>query len=287
MTNSRSCFILGLPAAGKTSYLSALAYSLQQGKVETKLHWNKYSGNQQYLANLSTTWAAAEPVLRTSIANQQNCLSLCLNDQDNNVYNVMFPDLSGETFQKQYTDREIEASLAKSITDCEGILLFINPQQIVEPTLISELPLRPRQLAAEEENIAERNPTQDDPTEVQLVSLLQDVMYLRSGNICSLIIIISAWDTVKEYETIPEKFVSKRLPFLWQFIKTNESIFSTSFYGVSAQGGSYETPEQSELLISQHMKKPVERILVVNFHGEESHDITLPLWEAVNQVSER
>lgn len=35
------------------------------------------------------------------------------------------------------------------------------------------------------------------------------------------------------------------------------------------------------------MKKPVERILVVNFHGEESHDITLPLWEAVNQVSER
>ena len=74
---------------------------------------------------------------------------------------------------------------------------------------------------------------------------------------------------------------------MWQFIKTNESIFSTSFYGVSAQGGSYETPEQSELLISQHMEKPVERILVVNFHGEESHDITLPLWEAVNQVSER
>ena len=35
------------------------------------------------------------------------------------------------------------------------------------------------------------------------------------------------------------------------------------------------------------MEKPVERILVVNFHGEESHDITLPLWEAVNQVSER
>lgn len=286
MTNSRSCFILGLPAAGKTSYLSALAYSLQQGKVETKLHWNKYSGNQQYLANLSTTWVAAEPVSRTSIANQQNCLSLYLNDQNNNIYNVTFPDLSGETFQKQYTDREIEASLAKSITDCEGILLFINPQKIVEPVLISDLPLEPRQLESGEANIAERNPTQDDPTEVQLISLLQDIMFLRSGNKCSLIIIISAWDTVKEYETIPEEFVSKRLPFLWQFIKTNDSIFSTSFYGVSAQGGSYETAEQSEILVSQHMERPVERILVVDFQGKESHDITLPLWEAVNQVSE-
>lgn len=53
MTISKTCFILGLPAAGKTSYLAALAYSLQQRRVETKLHWAKFSGNQQYLGNLA------------------------------------------------------------------------------------------------------------------------------------------------------------------------------------------------------------------------------------------
>lgn len=287
MTNSKSYFILGLPAAGKTSYLSALAYSLQQRKIETKLHWHKYSGNQQYLANLSTTWAAAEPVARTSIANQQNCLSLCLKDYYNNVYNVTFPDLSGETFQKQYTDREIQASLSNRIADCEGIILFINPQRIIEPTLISELPLSSRLLTTGEDNKVERNPTKDDPTEVQLVSLLQDVMFLRDENKCSLIVIISAWDTVIGNETMPEKFIINRLPLLWQFIKTNDAMFSTSFYGVSAQGGSYETPEQSEQLVNQHMEKPAGRILVVNSRGEESHDITLPLWEAMNKALER
>lgn len=281
MTNSKSCFILGLPAAGKTSYLSALTYSLQQNKIETKLHWNKYSSNHQYLAQLSDRWLAAEPVSRTSIANQQSNLCLCLKGQDNNSYNVTFPDLSGEIFQKQYTDREIDDALAKSIADCNGILLFINPIQIIEPTLISELPLSHRNFIAEEENQVERNPTRNDPTEVQLVSLLQDIMYLRNGNIFTLIIIISAWDTVKEYETIPEKFVSDRLPLLWQFVKSNDVVFSTSFYGVSAQGGSYESPDQSEQLINQHMDNPAERILVVDSRGEESHDITLPLWEAV------
>lgn len=287
MTNSKSCFILGLPAAGKTSYLSALAYSLQQGVIETKLHWNRYSGNQQYLANLSTTWAAAESVSRTSISNQQNCLSLCLKDNDNNVYNVTFPDLSGETFQKQYTDHEIEDFLAESIIESEGILLFINPQRIVSPALISDLPLKTRLLPIENQNKFERNPSQDDPTEVQLVSLLQDIMFIRCEKKCSLIIIVSAWDTVKEYQTIPEKFISKHMPFLWQFVKANDKMFSTSFYGVSAQGGSYDTPEQSEQLVSQYMEKPAERILVVNSHGEELHDITLPLWEAMNNVSER
>lgn len=287
MTNSKSCFILGLPAAGKTTYLSALAYSLQQRKIETKLHWNKYSGNQQYLANLSAVWAAAEPVSRTSIANQQNCLSICLDDQNDNVYNVTFPDLSGETFQKEYTDREIDGTLADSIKNCDGILLFINPQKVVEPILIADLPLGPRDLPVEDKAQVERNPTQDDPTEVQLVSLLQDIVYLRGGSKFSLIIIISAWDTVKDYETLPERFLNKHMSFLWQYVKANDLLFSTSFYGISAQGGSYETPECSEQLVSLYIDQPAERILVVDSNGEVSHDITLPLWEAVNKVSER
>lgn len=62
MNTSKSCFIIGLPAAGKTSYLAALAYSLEQQNIPTKLQWKSFSGNQQYLTKLAEKWLTAEAV---------------------------------------------------------------------------------------------------------------------------------------------------------------------------------------------------------------------------------
>ena len=285
MTISKTCFILGLPAAGKTSYLAALAYSLQQRRVETKLHWAKFSGNQQYLGNLAKIWLTAEPVLRTSIASQQNQISVYLEDLTGKIYDINFPDLSGEIFQKQYIDREIDASLVDHIINCDGFLLFINPAEIIEPELISELPLKTR-LAPVEFELKERNAAKNDPTEVQLVSLLQDIDFLQKGKQKPLMIVISAWDMIKGIYSIPERFIEERTPLLWQYLKANERIFSTSYFGVSAQGGALDTSEQSEALIEQYEENPAERILVINSAGEESHDITLPLWEVMNHMPE-
>lgn len=109
MTTSKSCFILGLPAAGKTSYLAALAYLLQQKAVETKLHWKNFTNDHQYLASLAETWLKCEPVSRTSMGLQQQSLSIRLCDENDNVFDVSFPDLSGEIFQRQYAEREISS----------------------------------------------------------------------------------------------------------------------------------------------------------------------------------
>lgn len=43
---TRSCFIVGFPSAGKTSFLAALAYSLEQRETPTRLKWEQFSGNQ-------------------------------------------------------------------------------------------------------------------------------------------------------------------------------------------------------------------------------------------------
>ncbi|EMS72802.1 TRAFAC clade GTPase domain-containing protein [Ruminiclostridium cellobioparum] len=284
--DSKSCFILGLPSAGKTSYLAALAYSLQQKQVETKLHWESFSGDHQYLASLAETWLTAEPVSRTSTGLQQTSLTICLSDCEGKIFNITFPDLSGETFQKQYVDREIDGSMADSIINGNGILVFINPREIIEPALISELPLEHRLKPVPNTEILEREPANADPTEVQIVELLQDIEFLTKNKRYKkvpLSIIVSAWDIVDASYSIPETCIRERIPLLWQFLKANDDIFLTSYYGVSAQGGSLDTGEESEYLIDQFETNPAERIVVVNNAGEKSHDITLPLWEVMNK----
>lgn len=183
MNTSKSCFIIGLPAAGKTSYLAALAYSLEQQNIPTKLQWKSFSGNQQYLTKLAEKWLTAEPVDRTSFSLEQRSLSWCLSDDDDNKYNISFPDLSGETFQKQYVDREIDSVLAKMIIASDGLILFINPQGIIEPTLISQLPLSLREDEKNDTSPKERNQKIDDPTVVQIIVLLQDIAYLLMHNL--------------------------------------------------------------------------------------------------------
>lgn len=286
MNTSKSCFIIGLPAAGKTSYLAALAYSLEQQNIPTKLQWKSFSGNQQYLTKLAEKWLTAEPVDRTSFSLEQRSLSWCLSDDDDNKYNISFPDLSGETFQKQYVDREIDSALAKMIVASDGLILFINPQGIIEPTLISQLPLPLRENEKNDSSPKERNQKIDDPTVVQIIVLLQDTAYLLKGKRMPLVVIVSAWDVVENSFTTPEDFVMKHTSLLWQFLKANNDIFNVSYYGVSAQGGKIETSEQAEALIEQYENNPWMRMSATDNLGVKSHDITLPLWELLNKKME-
>lgn len=295
-----SCFILGLPAAGKTSFLAALAYSLEQADIQTKLKWDRFTGNHQYLALLAETWAKVEKVPRTNPGTEQEHLHLQLQDREGQVLQVEFPDLSGETFQKQYRTREMEEELAAQITACGSIMLFINPGNTKEPELISELPAHIRRESPPEDsqgaakNSPEEAPPREDtpteapkeatPTAVQLVVLLQDILFLlenRKINFVPLAVVVSAWDIVTDCES-PEQYVKERLPLLWQYVYTHGDQLEVSYYGISAQGGRLNSEEEAEQLLEKHSAAPVKRILVVDSAGERSHDITLPLWNVMH-----
>lgn len=290
MTSTKSCFIAGLPSAGKTSFLAALAYSLEQRNPPTRLHWEQFSGNQQYLAKLAEMWCAGSRVPRTISDNQQESLRLDLIDADGNTYDVTFPDLSGEAFQSQYMDREIRQSLAETVQNSGSLFLFLNPEKIVEPTLIADLPLDTRH-GKESENMGETKPKERDPlysdaTAAQLVVLLQDFLAIRRGRQFPLGVVVSAWDIVSDDYTVPQDLVRQRLPLLWQYIASNNDVFLARYYGISAQGGSLQSPEEAESLVGQFEDQPLHRILVVNESGVISHDITIPLWEMMNAQTE-
>lgn len=274
--NSVNCYIMGLPEAGKTTYLAALTYSLQQIAIETKLKWYEYSGNHRHLLNLENTWLRVLPVDRTSVLLQETQLTIELSDTDNNMYSVTFPDLSGEIFQKYYSDREIDLINKDMICNCDGIMLFINPNTIIEPTLISRLS---PQMRAGELNPKVYDPI-NDPTEVQLVELLQFVNHLRNKPVV-LTIVISAWDVVEDMNLLPEEYLRNRLTLLWQYLTCNKNTFITCYYGVSAQGGTLEDDSSQQEMIEKYGNNHIERIKVLDSNGRFSHDISLPLWETL------
>lgn len=276
--NTVNCYIMGLPGAGKTTYLAALAYSLQQREVETKLMWSEYNGNHQHLLNLENTWLRACPVDRTNISSQETQLTIELSDVNRNKYSVTFPDLSGEIFQNYYSNREMDLTNKETICKCDAILLFINPDTIIQPILISSISPKVRKHELKPKAYEPIN----DPTEVQIVELLQFIVHLRNKPV-SLTVVISAWDVVEDTKLLPEEYLKSRLTLLWQYLYCNKNIFKTCYYGVSAQGGTLEGDAAQLEILEKYKDNQIERIKVVDNSGSVSHDISIPLWNTLHE----
>jgi hypothetical protein len=60
---------------------------------------------------------------------------------------------------------------------------------------------------------------------------------------------------------------------LSQFLSSNRKSFEVAFYGVSAQGGTYDGDEVAAL----HKRLPARRIEIVGSDVKNQHDITEPL----------
>jgi hypothetical protein len=279
-----SCFIMGLPDAGKTSFLAALWYSLDS-KANNVLKIKRYDDNHTYLSTISKAWADGIPVSRTKRDFEEHEIRLLLAHGDD-AFEITFPDLSGETFQHQYEDREIGNSLMEYIQNSSSMLLFINPEKIIEPTLISTIP---QHILIEPEHdmpiqqYKERVPREDDSTQAQLVELLQFVMYIRNNAPIRLGIIVSAWDFVEISmgDKSPKDVIKAILPLLWQYVTSNKHLFTTEYFGVSAQGGTLEDSKIRDSLLEKI--DPCDRIIVIDEQKKRHNDITLPLYKIAGE----
>lgn len=270
---NKNFFIMGAPNAGKSTYLAALWHSINQKEVPTILTLDKMIGDVQYLYKLGEKWLEVEQLERTVVGQEIPELSILLTDGNNNL-KLEFPDLSGETFQNIYELREMSHTLYEQIKKADVILYFINIGNIYPLQLISELPLNLRNTKDTtketiEEEIEERRPSQDDPTQVQVIDLLQAVSEIKHNKV-KLGIILSAWDLVDiKGEVNPKEFLKKHMNMLWQYIMANSKKFDAKIWGVSALGGKIEEVDK---LIA--IEEPVNRIMVINEENVVSHDIT-------------
>ena len=114
----------------------------------------------------------------------------------------------------------------------------------------------------------ERKPCEDDPTQVQIIDLLQMVLEIRKRR-TNLGIIFSAWDLVGQSEQDDVVgFLEEHMNMLWQYLESNKEVIDTKIWGVSAIGGKIE---DSERLLDI---TPIERIMVVDAKKEKTYDLT-------------
>lgn len=273
--------MVGLPGTGKTTFLASFWYVVSNDESNA-LRLKESPAASEYLNKISAEWANCQILERTKIGAGQ-LLEMKLEELiSGKTIEVVVPDLSGEIYSSFIKDRQALLEYAGYAKDAVGILLFIHPEKVKEPTLISEAEslideIRDVGGVAELEENTEPWDIEIMPTGVQLVELLQ--FHIESG-LSSLMrrvaVVVSAWDLVQNATASPAAWLKKRLPLLDQFLLSNKDQISSKIYGISAQGADYAVEEDKDRLL--HRMEPSKRIIVVDEANKSSDIAGLVRW---------
>lgn len=284
-------FLIGLPAAGKTTFLAALWHVINSDEVDGALELEQLTGDQEHLNGIRDIWSDVKSLERTKVGAEKFVSMLLRCPVGKSVTEVTFPDLSGESFTLQWVHRKMKNDHATLVQKAVGGLLLIHPEYVIPETLIPDVmdivdDIKSQTEAGQKATIEtnqtgetgiNESPDQTEwdpkkaPTQIQLVDLLQFVAVLNARRPIRLAVVVSAWDCIGG-ETSPRDWIRERLPLLWQYLNTNSETFSPEFYGISAQGGGLEEADELRRKI-----RPSDRIRVVKHDLSESHDITTPI----------
>lgn len=266
--------MLGMPEAGKSTFLGALWHSANRAvPEEAALTVRAVGPDSEYLNKMSHAWLNGETFDRTDMnETRPNTMTLRADGQDNEV---MIPDFSGELSKKAYREAQWPPQLADAVAEADGVLLFVHLEDLTSPSLIAWVEEVSGETSQEDPIPQEPWDPDDAPTVVKLVGLLELVAASqeKKNRPIRVALIISAWDLVNPATDDPAGWFSERGALLAQFLRNNTDKFEHTIYGISAQGGVLSGATRKRLL---GYKKPSNRIRVV-VQGAESHDITAPL----------
>lgn len=278
--------IMGLPASGKTTFLAALWHLVESEEIDCHLILDGYRGELTYLNKIAEAWRTFKKVPRTSQVGDTNVTISLLNRDTGVRGKAYFPDLAGEVFDRQLTERRCRPEFLEEISRDDGILFFVSADVKEDDLSVVELNARlPGDATIEQDtveadragpNIAQAREWEPKlmPAQVKIVQLLSDLLRApfepRRRRIA---IMVSAWDLARSMQLSPREWLARHMPLVDQFLRTNEMSFQHEVYGVSAQGvdlGNSPAVDEATKLI------PSRRIQIVGPEGS-GNDLTAPL----------
>lgn len=276
--------IIGLPESGKTTFLAALWHTIDAGEVSTALRLDTLIGDHKYLNVIVGAWRKCIKVPRTSAQDEKKITIHMHHSATNQQIVLGFPDLSGESFDKQFSKRECSTEYVECYKNEGGILLFVNADRGQDGmSIVDFMPLLDgTEPVGNNEEIKKWSPDHV-PQQVRLVDLLQFLQrppFVRCRR--RLVIVISAWDVIDHPRPEPEEWLEREYPFLHQYLVSNLESFEFRVYGISAQGGdipkgeSVATEEQRGNQEELLRKIPSERVECIG-PGANPHDLTAPI----------
>lgn len=278
MAIERSASIIGLPGAGKSTFIGALAYVLLNASQPSLLKLSKFQGKLDRINFLKNAWLEMRDPGRT-LPHDERRIELLLDAAGcDDTIKLIFPDLSGESIRQQWEHRICEKNLAKELLNACGILFFIHADKFSQPMPLIEVN---RELNIESSGGASADSIESwtpkaSPTQVKVVDLIQLLCRppLSNREKRRIAIILSAWDLVEDTIS-PSSYLAKRMPLLNQFLKNGIDQFEYSVFGVSAQGGTYESEARKTEMA--RLRNPSDRIIVVESDQSSHHDLTVPI----------
>ena len=277
-----SIVIIGLPASGKTTYLAALWHQIIAGEIETELRFrNLLAGNSEHLNSIARRWRDAIVQERTALTGHRR-VSMNLFDAADQAVCVTFPDVPGETYLRMWEDRVCDSGIA-DILRAGNVLLFIHADTIQAPKwTVDELAVSAEAGLEPPDGPVEEWKPVHAPTQVQLVDLLQLLRLppLDTGS-RFLALVLSAWDRARGEGLTPETYFGAKLPLLRQYLCSGADGWNWRVYGLSAQGGEYDTGEAGgqglcEAEGLRNLDRPSDRIQLIGPAGT-TQDLTTPL----------
>lgn len=278
MSSSPNLLFIGLPGSGKTTFLAALWHVLTDRGSATSLKLVKLSGDRAYLNQITREWRECLQVPRTNLQSEQVAV-LHLTGEGLGAFDLSIPDLAGEAFKQQLTDRRISRPHDAFVQRATGIVLFVHPDVQKGTQVTVARRLEAALAGANEEDTPAASSGADIawspellPTQAKLVELIQ-FLRERTQRKLRVTVVVSAWDLVDDFGT-PQEFVTRELPLLRQYLESNDDLFEHSVFGVSAQGGDITVETEKRTLLE--LGDALERIKVRQ-GNQTDHDITKPI----------
>lgn len=278
MSNPANILFIGLPGSGKTTFLAAMWHVLSDRSSATKLKLLKLSGDRTYLNQITKEWRECSQVPRTNLQREQ-VVVFHLEGDGFGPFDLSIPDMAGEAFKQQMTDRRMSRHHDAFVQAATGVILFLHPdvqkgtQLTVARQLEASLP------GGQKGDISAANAGQTAwspellPHQAMLVELLQFLLE-RTQRKLRLAVVVSAWDLVESLGKSPHAFISRELPLLQQFLETNDDLLEHAVFGVSAQGGDITVASEKQSLLG--LDDALKRIRVRQDH-DTGQDITKPI----------
>lgn len=282
----RTCFMIGMPSSGKTTYLVSLVNMLMFGERETllKLKSCDQPDGMENIQKAIEDFNRFQPVERT-IGATEGWIQLPLYDKQENRVCLRIPDLSGEIFRDLVDERRVKKDIALHLREADVLLFFLNFDTVSEEQRISLSEESAMEIIEKDYDspVIEQGKAQIAKSEVQgnkpvtqtdLVELLQCVLHLSKKRI-KVKFVISAWDSVEKRlsaeERTPERCMEKFLPLFFQFLRSNTNGVDAEIWGVSAQGFDFSDPKELEEQIADNWGNHARSITP---YGKETHDLT-------------
>lgn len=286
LVEERTCFMIGMPSSGKTTYLVSLANMLISGEQTTLLSL-KNSDTLEGMENIQKeieNFNRFQKVGRT-FRTVGGWVKIPLFDGQGKKTWLRIPDLSGEIFVDLIWDRRLKKDDVTHLQSADMLLFFLNIDtitkdqriplgekvalKIIEEKYSKEVIKSGKTRSAEIDTDRKKRVTQTD-----IVELLQCVLYLIRKRI-RVKFVISAWDSIEKQlepeNQVPEKCMEKFLPLLFQFLRSNSDRIDGEIWGVSAQGFDFTNQEELE---KWKMDDIWEHSRIITPAGEETHDLT-------------